>query len=489
MRTARVGDHWRSLYEKPYKFKISKLTYEKLKGLGSGDIEFTGGITAICGGNGVGKSTLLNAISSVLSSERLLSLKSINLKLEGSELLGEFIDSGQPISRKVNITKDNIKATPDVINAESVWIDGSIYSPKLIDIFSNMPNLTEFLESVDPRILNESENSLLSYIVGKEYTKCEIFELDLERYGVVPYFRVQSNGVEYGTEAMGLGEISVHYLLWNLHMIEKNSVVLMEEPETYLAPRSQEALLDVIAKMAVDKKLWVVLTTHSPNIIKNIPYKHIRILSRINEEVEVSIPSTSLDSMYSLGLNPRKLGIILVEDRCAREFTKCWLGRFNPSLIQEYEVVDIGSKEKILQQVSTFPIVGSWFKLFGIFDGNERNKIETENNKWNYSYLPGEIAPELLLKQIAKSMRKELAKISGRDIQRINSALHSLDGRDHHDWIEEFPRQIGLGYEQLIAFLFEISMSNEEFHCLHQDAFREFTAEFERKDVKIFLKH
>jgi hypothetical protein len=118
----------------------------------------------------------------------------------------------------------------------------------------------------------------------------------------------------------------------------------MEEPESYLAPRSQEALLDVIAKIAADKRLWIILTTHSPSIIKNIPMEHIRLLSRVNESVEITTPTYDSEYLYSLGLKPNRLGVILVEDRCARELSKCWLGRFDPSILQEYEIVDIGSK-------------------------------------------------------------------------------------------------------------------------------------------------
>ena len=480
MRTAKVRDQWRKLYEKTFKFKVSKITYKNLKGLGSGDVEFRGGITAICGSNGVGKSTLLNAISSVVSSERLTSVKLTNLKLEGSELFGEFVDSGQSVTRKVNIIRDKIEADPDTIDVESVWIDSSLDAPKLIDIFSNTTHLNELLEAEASKVLTESESSLISYIVGKEYSNCEVFELELEAYGLVPYFKVVSNGAEYGSEAMGLGEISVHYLLWNLNRIEKNSVVLMEEPETYLAPRSQEALLDGIAKLAADKKLWVILTTHSPNIIRNIPLEHIRILNRIHENVEISTPNNNLESIYSLGLNPQKLGVILVEDRCAREFTKCWLGRFDPSITQQYEIIDIGSKEKILQQVENFPNAGSWLKIYGLFDGNERGQIEEFNNKWKFSYLPGSQAPELFLKNIAVMMRNELSTISGRELSRINAALSNLEGRNYHDWIIEFPRQIGLGYEQLIAYLVQISMTNNDFYNLHLSAFHEFEEEFKK---------
>ncbi|MDQ0659480.1 ATP-dependent endonuclease [Paenibacillus sp. W2I17] len=480
MRTARAGDYWRELYNKPFKFKVSKVFFQNLKGVGSGNVDFLGGITAICGGNGVGKSTLLNAISSVLSSERLASDKSISVKLEGAELVGEFIDSGSSLTRKVNVISNKVEAEPSAISVESVWIDGSIQAPKLIEIFSNMPNLSEFLESEEARVASEEERAFLSYIVGKDYSRCETYELDLETYGTVPYFKVKSDGVEYGSEAMGLGEISLHYILWNLHRLDKNSVVLMEEPETYLAPRSQEALLDVIAKIAADKRLWIILTTHSPSIVKNIPIEHVRILSRVNESVEISTPSNGSQYMYSLGLKPQKLGAILVEDRCARELTKCWLARFNPSIIQEYEIVDIGSKGKIIQQVKEFPFIGPWFKLVGMFDGNERGKINMEDNHWNYSYLPSEVAPEQLLKEIAKSMRRQLAEISGRELQRINSAIHSLDGRDHHDWIVEFPRQIGLSYEQLIAFLFEISMDSESYRELYSVSYQDFVEVLEK---------
>lgn len=335
MRTAKVEDHWRNIYKKPFKFSISKITYSNLKGLGDGDVSFNGGITAICGANGVGKSTLLNAISSVVSSDRLRTVPLTNQKLEGSMLLGEFVDSGSSVTRKIDIVADGIQANPETIDVESLWIDSAFDSPELINIFSGMTNINEFIEAEPSRQLTDVEKSLLSYIVGKEYENCEVFEIELEDIGLIPYFKVRANEVEYGSEAMGLGEISIHHILWNLNRIKNNSIVLIEEPETYLAPRSQEALLDGIAKIAIEKRLWIILTTHSSNIIKNIPYEHIRILSRVDKNVQISIPGSNLESMYSLGLKPNKTGVILVEDRCAREFTKCWLGRLNASLVQQ----------------------------------------------------------------------------------------------------------------------------------------------------------
>lgn len=480
MRTAKVEDHWRNIYKKPFKFSISKITYSNLKGLGDGDVSFNGGITAICGANGVGKSTLLNAISSVVSSDRLRTVPLTNQKLEGSMLLGEFVDSGSSVTRKIDIVADGIQANPETIDVESLWIDSAFDSPELINIFSGMTNINEFIEAEPSRQLTDVEKSLLSYIVGKEYENCEVFEIELEDIGLIPYFKVRANEVEYGSEAMGLGEISIHHILWNLNRIKNNSIVLIEEPETYLAPRSQEALLDGIAKIAIEKRLWIILTTHSSNIIKNIPYEHIRILSRVDKNVQISIPGSNLESMYSLGLKPNKTGVILVEDRCAREFTKCWLGRLNASLVQQYEILDIGSKDKIKNEIINFPRTTSWFKLFGLFDGNERSRLGNFKGKWNFSYLPSIQAPEEFLKIIAKALRNKLSEISGRDLLHINAALSNLDGVNYHDWIVEFPQQIGLGYEQLIAYLVEISISSEEFVEIYAQAYEEFESEFDK---------
>jgi hypothetical protein len=79
-----------------------------------------------------------------------------------------------------------------------------------------MPNLNELIEAEMPREASDEERGLLSYIIGKDYQSCETFELDLNSYGIIPYFKVISAGAEYGSEAMGLGEIFVHYLLYGI---------------------------------------------------------------------------------------------------------------------------------------------------------------------------------------------------------------------------------------------------------------------------------
>ncbi len=49
MKVARIDDVWRRLYTKQSLTKINKVIYKNILGLGSGEIEFHGKLTAICG--------------------------------------------------------------------------------------------------------------------------------------------------------------------------------------------------------------------------------------------------------------------------------------------------------------------------------------------------------------------------------------------------------------------------------------------------------
>jgi hypothetical protein len=173
-----------------------------------------------------------------------------------------------------------------------------------------------------------------------------------------------------------------------------------------------------------------------------------------------------------LGISPNKSGAIFVEDRAAREYAKCWLGNFSPNLLHEYEIVDVSSVENILQQLRFFPALGRWFKVIGLFDGDQRGKI-VENLKWPHSFLPGNEAPEKYILSLAKVKRQELAAALGRDSSKINLSLAALDGVDHHDWIIEFPKLIGIGYEQFISYMFSLSMTDENLRAEAENAFNE----------------
>lgn len=464
MRSAKISDHWGKVYKRPYSFTIDRLDYKNLCGLGSGDIQFNGGITAICGANGVGKTTLLKALEGVINSN-----SSLGFKLEGSELKGYITNSGNTTEHSRSFANGQSSTDFQDTGSESVLIDISTHSSDMISEFATMTNLDELLEQYEEQIADYERLETLSFIIGKNYESCLTYEIDTGDMEI-PYFRVKHGAITYGSETMGLGEISVHYILWQLNRISLNSVLLIEEPETFLAPRSQEALIDVLAKFSEQKGVWVILTTHSPTILKRIPIKHIRLLVRSNDRVLILVPRTELDYLYALGIPPNKTGIIFVEDHAAREFTKVWIGRFAPQLLQQLEIKDLQGEGPIRQVLSTLPLIKNWIKVIGLFDGDLRGNDFTGLN-WPYCFLPSNNPPEVLLRNATQEAISQNKSICGRDIHMLTIVLSSLEGKDSHDWFIEFSKGIGVSYEQLMEALFDLLMTDKEFVTMAEDSF------------------
>jgi len=369
---------------------------------------------------------------------------------------------------------------PYKVDVEVTWVDCPAQTPRLVSHFAQVTNLEEQLEAEGGRALSEDELAFLSYIVGKRYSAARYYELEFADQGETPYFKVTCDNATYGTETMGLGEASAHYVYWSLHRANENSLVLIEEPETYLSPLSQEALVNVLAQQCAHKGLWAVLTTHSPAILQNIPPRHVRFLSRVGNNVEIITPESHVEYFPVLGMSSKKSGVLLVEDKAAREFANAWIAHFDPLLAQQLDVRDVGSNNKVWEALS-FPKVQGWLKVVGLLDGDAwattRDyfgvKANEERRNWPYTFLPGDGDPEPLLRDTAVRDIHLLASKLGRAYGLVHAALGSVEGKDRHDWLEELPTRLGVSYTTLIKALFEVWVANEANAKQAEEAFKQ----------------
>ena len=115
MRHVKALDHWRHVYNNAYRRYIQSFNYSNIAGVGSGEIVFRGGINAICGGNGVGKSTLLDAIAcATISPEYAINhinhlrfidaVFTVNMIVDGVNITRSMIFSGGIMKLEENIT-------------------------------------------------------------------------------------------------------------------------------------------------------------------------------------------------------------------------------------------------------------------------------------------------------------------------------------------------------------------------------------------------
>jgi predicted ATPase len=75
-------------------------------------------------------------------------------------------------------------------------------------------------------------------------------------------------------------KIAFHFLTRLISIIDKNSLLIFDEPETHLHPNITGRLLRVINDIMAKYDSYCILATHSPIIVQEIPSRFIRIIDR-----------------------------------------------------------------------------------------------------------------------------------------------------------------------------------------------------------------
>ena len=130
-----------------------------------------------------------------------------------------------------------------------------------------------------PHPLTRAELEVVSRIVGKQYESGVLVEHrlydDTWDYSV----RFKTPDGNYTEANAGSGETAVVQIVKLFSEAEQNSLLLLDEPETSLHPGAQRELLHYILEQIYEKKLQVVISTHAPNMVRELPREAIKVLS------------------------------------------------------------------------------------------------------------------------------------------------------------------------------------------------------------------
>lgn len=264
MRTAKVRDYWNTAYKRSYGDNFVEIDLNGLNELHR--IQIANGITAICGLNGAGKSTIISAIKAMIG---------LPLSRQDCQRLQKSAVSGTASMQRKEITcssKEGERLIDIGWNMDRVVYIDCATNMSVQDYMIGQANLDELLVQYEEYSLGPDEIEMLSYLVGKQYKSCEIWELvDVEGEDItLPYFRVSIDGETYDSRSMGNGEHFLLFLFWRINRTEKDTLLLIEEPETYISIKSQIAFSNYLGMQMAQKGTKVILTTHSPYILNNI---------------------------------------------------------------------------------------------------------------------------------------------------------------------------------------------------------------------------
>ena len=304
-----------------------------LRGIERLRVPFEYPITAICGRNGAGKSTILSlaAFSShrpenwnVATWPTRPRRKPPNLgnyawkdfffhhaddkPYEGLNIRFYYTLSGNDIEIERQWISTNWHTVPD---------PGRSKKPK----FPNRPiefvSLSRILppaelqhvrlnfgRSMTPRIrlLEQDMCDAMSAIFRKRYSKIEVHEV-----GGASLARC-STDANYSGFDMGAGENAMITILWKLQCLPPGGLLIVEEIEHGLHPEAQCYLVDALTRIVSRKKQQIIFTTHSSHIIDRLPREGRVLLERVGSDHRVvSSPTTRLALANMTGsLNPKR---------------------------------------------------------------------------------------------------------------------------------------------------------------------------------------
>ena len=281
LRQARFDDHWRRVFAREYPTRFARISPRDLLCLADSPIEFSAGISAVIGSNGVGKSTLVAGVAELLGNGSEVAPGHRD-RLKGSVLEGILFQEGTELKMVVGDDLETTrKSTGAEFGGQYRWLDPSYLGNLCLNQIHHDQNFADLLEPITALQLNTEELELVSYLVNRTYNDLAIYEIaDYAGFDAFPYFRASSNGASYGSEGMGRGELSLLLTYWTLKNTARNSILILEEPETHVSPGSQDCLMNMLAKFSDEMGIWCIIATHSPTIIRRIPREHVKLITR-----------------------------------------------------------------------------------------------------------------------------------------------------------------------------------------------------------------
>ena len=370
MRSARAQDYWRTVYQRSYSGKFLEFDLNGLNNIGK--ISAPSGIFAICGLNGAGKSTIISAIKDILG----VPLSDYDLHRLGDKTVNAvFVNKGTEITCA---NMNGHRLIDQGWDVDKIHFLDCTRSAAIQDFLISQPDLEELLDQFEEYEFTHDEILELNSIVGKNYDFCGVRLLEeVVDYGSIPYCRVSVGGINYDSRGMGSGEHFLAYLFGSIKSIEKGSILIVEEPETYVSISSQERFLNYLAKQIAEKGITVILTTHSPYILKQIRNENIRMVSRLSNRVNISVPGESYSAEDILGMGSTNKGTFFVEDRVAADFLSVCLEDCASLLLREYSIDIVGGEAKISDRLK-FPHSDKIkYSFIGVYDGDMRERLDT----------------------------------------------------------------------------------------------------------------
>ena len=395
---------------------MRKIKISNVKNIKS--LEFTipnPGVYVLTGSNGSGKTTLLTALhrigySNAFANSFKTTANDNKLDFFGDSSISYFVNN-----KKVSYRYGNTRWAPTPRKNNKILEEFKFPQVRFIAADAKRIEATEDeLRANRINTVRESISSDIKLILANEKfgnLKYINTKRGLGNRAYLVSRKIKGKNYYFSEKNFSLGELCVLRLVVNLSDIHNNSLVLIDEIEMALHPKAQAALFNYLLRVADDKKLTVIFSTHSASLIKRATPKRILLLKEKDEGIieclDKVYPAQALgDIAYDDEISPDFL--FFVEDYMAKIFLEQMIDKYksivSDSIIHPYyKVVPVGGfKETIEFLTNSDQIFGDEVRRYAFLDEDvKKESIEeakqyekyeflqkVKNNKEKIKYLP-----------------------------------------------------------------------------------------------------
>ncbi|MHC2597900.1 putative ATPase [Kluyvera sp. 1366] len=224
------------------------------------------------------------------------------------------------------------------------------------------------------RLLNDNELEIVSRILGRKYISARYIEHSLyPSQNGSDLSVIFDRGIKYSEAYAGSGELSIVKIVTELLASNENTLVLLDEPETSLHPGAQRELLSFLLEMIIIKKLQIIISTHSSDMISELPNNAIKVLEGNGMgKTRIMNSCSSLIALNRLGSLNNDKTTIYVEDLMAKAVIERATRQLDPGEKLSIEIIVApGGADTILKYIIPTLIIKE-SKSFVYLDGDQK---------------------------------------------------------------------------------------------------------------------
>lgn len=458
MREAKIRDYWSRINRfKKYNNIPTHLSLNSAGRYFNSKVEINSAITAICGRNGLGKTTLLKLLYKALSKDNDFDIP--NTTSQEIEAIDFSIKRNGTL---LNILGGDSKAMPSV-----EYFDGAHLLHVINREILDSPSKNGWTNGATKLEIKEQDLEVIKLITGKKYIKFDVWEVsDIIEDTVFPYFEVELDGNLYSNESMGQGEHKLLLIWWKMFSSKKNAFLLLEEPEAYVCPSSQKKMMDMIALYAISNNINIIMTTHSEHILSKLNVNSVNILKRKGKDKFELVPASNNTRYFiALGLNSEYKNILLVEDDFAKLTLELILKKYDEHTYKT-SLIHCLCGESNIQMVTKHYQGANHFNYVAVYDADQRGINEGFKPYINKAYLPStsNLAPEIEVINYIQSNINAYSSQINIDVDRVEEVIADIVS-DHHDWFNTLSKGLDKSLDIIITEAIQLWVDNNEKLC------------------------